>query len=144
MMIAGQNADEIDQALLSYGMPMGPLELADQIGLDICLDVGERIGVRDDVKKYLKDKIAAQNLGRKTGVGIYQWEGKRALRARADYEGQNGKIIIEALLKPLILACQNCLEEGHVSDADLIDAALIYGIGFPRHTGGPLHAHTSP
>lgn len=142
-MIDGQVPDEIDQALLSYGMPMGPLELADQIGLDICLDVGARLGMAKPVKEYLKNKVTARQLGRKTGTGIYQWDGKKAVRARADYEAAQAQNLIAQMLKPLVQACQDSLSEGHVSSADMVDAAMIYGVGYPRHTGGPLHAYHS-
>ena len=145
MHLEGGAADEIDQALLSHGMPMGPLELADQIGLDICLDVGMRLNegkmvMSDDVKTYLHDKISVQRLGRKTGSGIYHWDGKSAQRAYADYPADSSTKIIKRVLAPMISACQAILKEGHVSEADFIDAALIYGIGYPRHTGGLLHA----
>ena len=143
VMLEGANPDEIDQALLSYGMPMGPLELADQIGLDICLDVGERLGMPDDVKDYLNRKVADKTLGRKTGSGIYHWDGKLAQRPRARYDKAAGEMLISTMLAPLIAACQACLAEGHVSDGDMIDAAMIYGVGYPRHTGGPLHDVTT-
>lgn len=141
MLVQGGVADEIDEALLAYGMPMGPLELADQIGLDICHDVGMRLGMADSVNQYLKDKITAQMLGRKTGAGIYEWDGKKALRARATYDASSADKITAEILAPLITICQAVLDEGHVTDADLVDAAMIYGIGYPRHTGGPLHAN---
>ena len=139
--IADEIADEIDQALLSYGMPMGPLELADQIGLDICLDVGERLGMAERVKDYLNDKVAARQLGRKTGAGIYQWDGMKAVRARADYDAIAAQNLVAQMLKPMIQACRDSLSEGHISTPDMVDAAMIYGIGYPRHTGGPLHDH---
>lgn len=139
MMLEGIAADEIDEALLSYGMPMGPIELADQIGLDICSDVGDRLGIPETVKEYLKSKIQAQELGRKTAVGSYQWDGKRAERARASYDKRRAEDIITRTLAPLIQACRDCLSEGHVTDADFVDAAMIFGTGYPRHTGGPLH-----
>ena len=140
-MLSGVAADEIDEALLAYGMPMGPLELADQIGLDICHDVGMRLGMSEAVNQYLKDKITAQTLGRKTGSGIYEWDGKKAVRPRASYDAEMAAKLTADILTPLVSICRAVLEEGHVADADLIDAAMIYGMGYPRHTGGPLHAH---
>ena len=138
-MLEGGCADEIDQALLGYGMPMGPLELADQIGLDICLDVGMRLGVQEHVKRYLKGKIDARELGRKTGKGLYVWDGKKAVRDRADYDAAAASMLVTRMLSPMIAACQQSLDEGHVSESDFVDAAMIYGVGYPRHTGGPLH-----
>ena len=135
----GQKADEIDEALLDFGMPMGPLELADQIGLDICLDVGRRLGMNDVVKAFLEKHISQGQLGRKTQQGIYEWDGKSAKRPRATYDKKNSQLISAQLLAPLIKACQASLAEGHVSSADFVDAAMIYGVGFPRHKGGPLH-----
>ena len=135
----GQKADEIDEALLDFGMPMGPLELADQIGLDICLDVGRRLGMNDVVKAFLEKHISQGQLGRKTQQGIYEWDGKSAKRPRATYDKKKSQLISAQLLAPLIEACQASLAEGHVSSADFVDAAMIYGVGFPRHKGGPLH-----
>ena len=137
----GEVADEIDQALLGFGMPMGPLELADQIGLDICYDVGERLGMPDCVKSYLGKQIAQGQLGRKTGSGIYDWDGKKALRARADYDEGKAEALITQILAPLYRECEAALAEGHVQSREFVDAAMIYGTGFPRHTGGPLYHH---
>ena len=140
MVCEGDEADEIDEALLGYGMPMGPLELADQIGLDICYDVGANLGMPDAVKTYLNDKLANRQLGRKTGSGIYQWDGKKAVRARGSYQAQKADETVSRLLQCLRAACRDSLAEGHVADADFVDAALIFGMGYPRHTGGPLHS----
>ncbi len=139
--INGTDADEIDEALLLYGMPMGPLELADQIGLDICFDVGARLGMPGEVKDYLNAKITAQDLGRKTGAGIYRWDGKKADRMRGTYEAQKAQALAAHLLAPLRRACYDCVAEGHVAHADFADAGMIFGTGYPRHTGGPLHSH---
>lgn len=130
---------EIDDALLAFGMPMGPLELADQIGLDICFDVGERLGVDDKVASYLTSQMTAGHLGRKTGEGIYRWDGKRPIRDQSTLTSDQEQALIERMLTPLWRECQNALDEGHIASADLVDAAMIFGTGFPRHTGGPLH-----
>ena len=100
-------------------------------------------GLPDDVKDYLNRKVADKTLGRKTGSGIYHWDGKLAQRPRARYDMAAGEMLISTMLAPLIAACQACLAEGHVSDGDMIDAAMIYGVGYPRHTGGPLHDVTT-
>ncbi|MGC6517773.1 MAG: 3-hydroxyacyl-CoA dehydrogenase NAD-binding domain-containing protein [Candidatus Puniceispirillaceae bacterium] len=143
MMLSGSAPDEIDQALIAFGMPMGPIELADQIGLDICLDVGMRLGMSDNVKAFLQDKQDVGQLGRKTGKGIYQWDGKKAVRPRASYDSHAAAAVTAQVLQPMILACQASLDEGHISSADFVDAAMIFGVGFPRHTGGPLCYHAS-
>ena len=140
-MISGESADMIDQAFIAYGMPMGPIELADQIGLDVCLDAGAPIGMADEVRRLLTDKIAAGELGRKTGRGFYQWQDKSAIRSRADYDDDKLSHLQNQILAPLIKACQEAVENGDVTHADFVDAALIFGMGYPRHTGGPLWAH---
>jgi len=138
-MLAGEKADEIDEALLSFGMPMGPIELADQVGLDICLEIGHCLGMPDTVQLFLEKQIASQKLGRKTGDGIYNWDQNKASRERATYDSAKAEQLIARMLAPMISECQACLDEGHVASVDMVDAAMIYGVGFPRHTGGPLH-----
>ena len=68
-------------------------------------------------------------------------DGKKAVRPRAIYDAEKADKLTADILTPLVSICRAVLEDGHVADADLIDAAMIYGIGYPRHTGGPLHAH---
>lgn len=136
--MAGQKADAIDEAMLAFGMPMGPIELADQIGLDVCVDVGRHLALDDAVSDMLDAKIAKGQLGRKSGQGLYVWHDKMAERNRAQYDQAEMLSIQNQLLTPLIAACQQVLSNGDVDDADMIDAAMIFGTGFPRHTGGPL------
>ena len=140
-MIEGTAADEIDQAFIAYGMPMGPIELADQIGLDVCLDAGKPLGMAEAVRQTLEAKIALNELGRKTGKGFYEWAEKAADRPRANYDEARLDTLQRRIIAPLIAACQEAVDNGDVSDADLVDAAMIFGMGFPRHKGGPLYAH---
>ena len=142
-MIDGTAADEIDQAFIAYGMPMGPIELADQIGLDVCLDAGQPLGMAEAVRQTLEAKIAQNELGRKTGKGFYEWAEKAAIRPRADYDEVSLGALQRRIIAPLIAACQEAVDNGDVSDADFVDAAMIFGMGFPRHKGGPLYAHDS-
>ena len=140
-MIEGTAADEIDQAFIAYGMPMGPIELADQIGLDVCLDAGKPLGMAEAVRQILEAKIAENDLGRKTGKGFYEWAEKSAIRPSADYDEASLNALQRRIIAPLIAACQEAVDNGDVSDADFVDAAMIFGMGFPRHKGGPLYAH---
>ena len=140
-MSEGVSADEIDQAFISYGMPMGPIELADQIGLDVCLDAGQPLGMAEIVRQRLEAKIADNMLGRKTGRGFYQWDEKSAIRPRADYDEASLEALQSRIIAPLISACQEAVDKGDVLDADYVDAAMVFGMGFPRHRGGPLWAH---
>jgi len=77
----GEKADHIDEALVDFGMPMGPIELADQIGLDVCLDVGIVLGMPPATKVLLDEKCRTGTIGRKSGSGFYEWDGNRAIRA---------------------------------------------------------------
>ena len=82
----GASPDLLDQALVAFGMPMGPIELCDQVGLDVCLDAGDVIGISQDAARSLKALVDSGKLGRKTGSGFYEWDGKKAIRDRGDYD----------------------------------------------------------
>ncbi|MDB3892198.1 3-hydroxyacyl-CoA dehydrogenase NAD-binding domain-containing protein [Alphaproteobacteria bacterium] len=136
--LAGANPDKLDQAMVSYGMPMGPIELADQVGLDVCHDVGIVLGISKATQEKLQAMIAAGTIGRKSGSGFYQWPDKKADRPRADYDADELSSIANDLLAPLIKECKDAVREGVVDNADLADAACLFGLGYPAHTGGPL------
>ena len=138
-MLAGGDADEIDQALVNYGMPMGPIELADQIGLDVMFDASTPLGMPDEVAAAYQDKIKAGTIGRKSGKGFYDWDEKKAIRPRSVYEAKAQQELAATLLKPMIDECRAAVLEGVVESADDTDAAMIFGVGFPGFRGGPLH-----
>lgn len=135
---SGIEADRLDQAMIRFGMPMGPIELADQIGLDICAGAGAVIGISAQADAALTALMAAGKMGRKTGAGFYEWEGKSALRPRDDYAEDTLNALAEEMLAPLITQCRAAVEDGVVASADEADIACILGIGFPRYHGGPL------
>lgn len=136
---AGENADQIDEALVDFGMPMGPIELCDQVGLDVCLDVGMVLGIAPAAEKILRAHCAAQNLGRKTGSGFYQWDGNRPIRPRAAVDAAVMAEVAASMLAPMIEQCQQAVDAGVVDSADSADAGMIFGTGFPGFRGGPLH-----
>ncbi len=136
---AGEDADQIDESLVDFGMPMGPIELCDQVGLDVCLDVGMVLGIAPAAEAVLREKCEAQNLGRKTGTGFYQWDGNRPIRPRAAVDAVRMADIAAAMLAPMIEQCQQAVDEGVVDSADSADAGMIFGTGFPGFRGGPLH-----
>ena len=136
---AGEDADRIDESLVDFGMPMGPIELCDQVGLDVCLDVGMVLGIAPATEAVLREKCEAQNLGRKTGTGFYQWDGNRPIRPRAAVDVARMADIAAAMLAPMIEQCQQAVDEGVVDSADSADAGMIFGTGFPGFRGGPLH-----
>ena len=128
--------ETVDEAALAFGMPVGPIELADTVGLDICLAVGKMLGADAAPPKKLTELIAAGHLGRKTERGFYDWSGGKAAKAKPGIVPQG---LTERLIQPLLAEAQAALREGIVADADLVDAGAIFGTGFAPFTGGPLH-----
>ena len=138
MMLNGGDADKIDQALVEFGMPMGPVELADQIGLDVMYDASTPIGMPAIVETKLKAMVDAGTIGRKSGSGFYTWVDMKADRPRNDYDPVELNAIAEELLAPMVRECQAAVDEGTVESADHADAAMIFGVGYPAFRGGPL------
>lgn len=136
---AGENAEEIDQALVDFGMPMGPVELCDQVGLDVCLDVGTVLGIAPTAEKALRSKCEEKKLGRKTGSGFYGWEDDKAIRSRERLDPELSEKIAARMLAPMIKECQKAVQEGIVDSPDDADAGMIFGTGFPSFRGGPLN-----
>lgn len=135
----GAKPETLDAAMEEFGMPMGPAELADTVGLDICLHAGQSLAKaagNAQVPRILQTKVDAGQLGKKTGQGIYRWEKGRAVKQRPDRYGPE---LIEQLITPYLSEAKRAVEEGIVADADLADAGLIFGTGFAPFRGGPLH-----
>ena len=137
-MLDGADPDRIDQALVGFGMPMGPIELCDQVGIDVCLGAGKVTGMSAQVAARFTAMIDAGNLGRKGGAGFYEWDGKKAVRPRGSYDQHELDAIAADMLAPLVAECRDAVAEGVVDSADVADAACIFGIGFPAFRGGPL------
>jgi len=135
----GVKPETLDAAMEEFGMPMGPAELADTVGLDICLHAGQSLAKAAgnvQVPRILQSKVDAGQLGKKTGQGIYRWEKGRAVKGRPDTYGPE---LIEQLIAPYLSEAKRAVDEGIVADADLADAGLIFGTGFAPFRGGPLH-----
>ena len=133
----GVKPETIDAAMEEFGMPMGPAELADTVGLDIVVHAGKSLAKgATSVPRVVATKVEAGHLGKKTGQGIYRWEKGRAVKERPDRYGPE---LIEQLIAPYLSEAKRALEEGIVADADLADAGLIFGTGFAPFRGGPLH-----
>jgi 3-hydroxyacyl-CoA dehydrogenase/enoyl-CoA hydratase/3-hydroxybutyryl-CoA epimerase len=132
----GASPEAVDEAALAFGMPMGPIELADTVGLDICVAVGKLLGGRGEAPRRLMELVGAGHLGKKTGRGFYAWtDGKPAKQPAAATPAG----LADRLVQPLIDEARAALAEGIVEDADLVDAGAIFGTGFAPFRGGPLH-----
>ena len=131
----------LDKAAKSFGMPMGPVELADTVGLDVCMKVVGMLGGDSTHKEaeLLKQKVDAGELGRKSGKGFYVWEKGKPKMADTDNSRYALDEIAETLLQPYFEACQSALADGIVEDEDVLDAGMIFGTGFAPFLGGPLH-----
>lgn len=132
----GMTAETVDEAALAFGMPVGPIELADTVGLDICMAVGKMLDRDSAPPKRLSELIAAGYLGRKTKRGFYDWSGGKAAKSAP---GAVPPGLADRLIRPLITEAEAALAEGIVADADLVDAGAIFGTGFAPFRGGPLH-----
>ena len=131
----------LDKAATSFGMPMGPVELADTVGLDVCMQVVTLLG-GDSTRKeaaLLQEKVDAGDLGRKSGKGFYVWEKGKPVREDKDTGQYSINEITTSLMQPYFDACEAALAEGIVEDADVLDAGMIFGTGFAPFRGGPLH-----
>ncbi len=131
----------IDEAALRYGMPMGPVELADVVGLDVCKHVGDIVSgalnkQKPDTSK-LEGLLAAKKLGRKSGEGFYVWKDGKAVKKPGPVADPPPDLE-DRLILALANECAAVLREGIVADADLIDAGCIFGSGFAPFRGGPL------
>ena len=131
----------LDRAAKTFGMPMGPVELADTVGLDVCAKVVGMLGGESSEKEasLLQEKIHAGELGRKTGKGFYVWEKGKPKRNDDDISHYALEEITESLMQPYFDECESALADGIVEDADVLDAGMIFGTGFAPFRGGPLH-----
>ncbi|TAK40637.1 MAG: crotonase [Betaproteobacteria bacterium] len=141
MLDEGIKPETIDAAMEEFGMPMGPIELADTVGLDICLAAGKELAKKGasgepDAPETLLNKVALGHLGRKSGQGIYRYENGKPMKGQPD---RYLKDLVDALIEPYLTEASAVHAEGIVGDADLIDAGLIFGTGFAPFRGGPLH-----
>src|SRR5262252_7781722 len=137
MVDEGVAPETLDAAAVGFGMPMGPIELADTVGLDICLAVGKELaGENAQAPKALAELVAAGNLGKKTGRGFYAWKNGKARKRNG---GTVPPDLGTTLMAPYLREARAAVAEGIVADADLADAGLIFGTGFAPFRGGPLN-----
>jgi 3-hydroxyacyl-CoA dehydrogenase/enoyl-CoA hydratase/3-hydroxybutyryl-CoA epimerase len=137
---------DIDKAAEAFGMPIGPVELADSVGLDVVMHVSEVLGegMQRAIPAALERKVKDGQLGRKSGEGFYRWEKGKAVKPESsDNEGAGDAEMPadmqDRLILPMINEAVSCLAEGVVAEADLLDAGVIFGTGFAPFRGGPLN-----
>jgi 3-hydroxyacyl-CoA dehydrogenase/enoyl-CoA hydratase/3-hydroxybutyryl-CoA epimerase len=139
MLEEGIPAETIDAAARDFGMPMGPIELADTVGLDVGLAVGKELAKPGGPEpRKIQELVAAKKLGKKTGEGFYKW-----VNGRPQKTAGTGSVDLAPLWMRMTLPAVNeavaCVREGIVADADLCDAGVIFGTGFAPHRGGPIN-----
>jgi 3-hydroxyacyl-CoA dehydrogenase/enoyl-CoA hydratase/3-hydroxybutyryl-CoA epimerase len=129
----------IDEVAMRFGMPMGPIELADTVGLDVCLHVGRILASAygRPAPEALEPLVSAGKLGRKSGSGLYTWQDGKAVKP-ATGSAAAPLDLEDRLLLPMVNEAVAILREGVVADEDLIDAGVIFGSGFAPFRGGPL------
>jgi 3-hydroxyacyl-CoA dehydrogenase/enoyl-CoA hydratase/3-hydroxybutyryl-CoA epimerase len=142
MLGEGRQRETIDAAAIQFGMPMGPIELADTVGLDICLHVAEMLKASldrpaPDLSHVLKEMVEKGKLGRKSGNGFYDWKKGEAVKAKEVPEPTPE--MTDRLILPMVDVCMACLREGVVADEDTVDGAMIFATGFAPFRGGPMH-----
>ena len=128
----------IDAAAVDFGMPMGPVELADTVGLDVCLHVGRILAESfgRPAPTQLARMVEAKQLGRKSGKGFYEWRDGKPIKPPAS--GQPPPDLTDRLILPMLNESVACLRERVVEEADLLDAGVIFGTGFAPFRGGPI------
>ncbi len=135
----GVLAQAIDKAALDFGMPMGPITLADTVGLDICLSVADNLVDHwgGKVPELLKERVASGYLGVKTNHGFYRYKnGRSMLAGRSAHCPSN---TIDRLILRMANEAVAALSDNIVESADLLDAGLIFGTGFAPFRGGIMN-----
>ena len=147
----GYRIEDIDRAMKSWGMPMGPLALTDEVGIDIGVEVAgilnRAYGERLPLPQWIGTLPEEGYLGKKNGRGIYRWEDGRRKGPNPEVyallglspviEEPDPRYLQERMVLPMIDEAARCLEEGVVASAGELDLAMIFGTGFPPFRGGP-------
>lgn len=134
-------AEAIDKAATDFGMPMGPVELADVVGLDIGLSVMGLLAneTAENERKELSKLVDAGKLGKKSGQGFYTWKKGKPQKNNSNIEGHDLEEIGAELLQAYFDECHACLGDQIVENSDVLDAGMIFGTGFAPFRGGPLY-----
>ncbi|KFB09760.1 3-hydroxyacyl-CoA dehydrogenase NAD-binding domain-containing protein [Nitratireductor basaltis] len=143
----GVAKETIDRAAERFGMPMGPVELADRVGLDICLEVARMLRESDPENTlpappaWLERHVQSGETGRKAGRGLYSYDekGKPKKQSSSGDDSEDLSALADRMVLPMLNTLVACLREGVVEDEETLDGAMIFGTGFAPFRGGPLH-----
>jgi 3-hydroxyacyl-CoA dehydrogenase/enoyl-CoA hydratase/3-hydroxybutyryl-CoA epimerase len=130
----------LDKLAKSFGMPMGPIELADTVGLDVCASVGKELApfLGLELPPGLEDKLEAGKRGKKDGQGLYTWQDGKPQKPEVDPDYTPPPDLQDRMILSMVNEAVACLGDGVVDDADLLDAGVIFGTGFAPFRGGPI------
>jgi len=133
--------EALDKAAVQFGMPMGPVELVDTVGLDVGLGVIDTLlgDAAGEDRKVLEAMVESGKKGKKTGEGFYKWEKGKPVRDSEAHRGHDLEQIANDLIQPYLDECLACLRDQVVESEDLLDAGMIFGTGFAPFRGGPVH-----
>uniref|UniRef100_UPI00261A43EC 3-hydroxyacyl-CoA dehydrogenase NAD-binding domain-containing protein n=1 Tax=Oleiagrimonas sp. TaxID=2010330 RepID=UPI00261A43EC len=130
----------LDKAARKFGMPMGPIELADTVGLDVAASVGRELApfLGLDIPEGLDDLLEEGRRGKKDGKGFYVWENGKPVKPEVDPDYTAAADLTDRMLLPMVNEAVACLHDHVVDEPDLLDAGVIFGIGFAPFRGGPI------
>ncbi len=128
----------IDKTALKFGMPMGPIELVDTVGLDVAASVGKIMAEFHGQSLPEAFKVEAGKRGKKDGQGLYTWKDGRAVKPEVPKDYEAPVDLEDRLILAMLNEAVSCLHDGVVADADLLDAGVIFGTGFAPFRGGPI------
>jgi 3-hydroxyacyl-CoA dehydrogenase/enoyl-CoA hydratase/3-hydroxybutyryl-CoA epimerase len=130
----------LDREAKKFGMPMGPIELADTVGLDVCVSVGKELApfLGLELPPGTDERLEAGKRGKKDGQGFYEWQDGKPQKPEVDKDYVTPPDVQDRMILSMVNEAVACLADGVVEDADLLDAGVIFGTGFAPFRGGPI------
>jgi 3-hydroxyacyl-CoA dehydrogenase/enoyl-CoA hydratase/3-hydroxybutyryl-CoA epimerase len=137
----GYKPEEIDYAATQFGMPMGPVTLADMVGLDICMHAAKELinSYGGELPDRLKAMVAAGDFGVKSGKGFYTYKNGKAIKSSEQTAPRDLDILTDRLVLIMVNEAVACLHENVIDSKDSLDIGMIFGTGFAPFRGGPIH-----
>ncbi len=141
MIDEGTAPELIDKAAVKFGMPMGPIELADTVGLDVCLAVAKNLSnyYGGTISEKFAKMVNDGKLGRKSGQGFYTYKKGKPIKENKTADDTLLTTLADRLILRMLNESVACLREEVVANSDLLDAGMILGTGFAPFRGGPMH-----